>query len=64
MVVLLPSFSAVVWVVQTEGKAAGIPCEKRKFHALKHSIAPHLLDAGGTSRSDSRRIFSSRYHDM
>jgi len=28
------------------GQAAGLPPAKRKFHALKHSIATHLLDAG------------------
>lgn len=28
------------------GKAADIPPKKRKFHALKHSITTHLLDAG------------------
>jgi site-specific recombinase XerD len=27
-------------------RAAAIPKERRKFHALKHSIATHLLDAG------------------
>ena len=27
------------------GERAGLPKEKRKFHALKHSIAVHLLDA-------------------
>jgi site-specific recombinase XerD len=33
-------------LMQTYGEAAGLPQEKRKFHALKHSIATHLLDAG------------------
>jgi len=28
------------------GEVAGLPPEKQKFHALKHSIATHLLDAG------------------
>jgi site-specific recombinase XerD len=32
--------------MQTYGKTAGLPVEKRKFHCLKHSIATHLLDAG------------------
>src|SRR5919198_3679270 len=31
--------------MDTYGKMAGLPVEKRKFHALKHSIATHLLDA-------------------
>ena len=29
------------------GELAGIPESKRHFHALKHSIATHLLDARG-----------------
>src|SRR5437764_5878668 len=33
-------------LMQTYGKLAGLPAEKRKFHCLKHSIATHLLDAG------------------
>jgi type 1 fimbriae regulatory protein FimB len=33
-------------LMQTYGKAAGLPPEKWKFHCLKHSIATHLLDAG------------------
>lgn len=28
------------------GEAAGLPEDKRHFHALKHSIATHLLDVG------------------
>ncbi len=28
------------------GSAAGIPTEKQQFHALKHSIGTHILDAG------------------
>jgi integrase len=28
-----------------DGKRAGLPPEKQKFHRLKHSIATHLLDA-------------------
>jgi len=33
-------------LMQTYGKAADLPPEKRTFHILKHSIATHLLDAG------------------
>jgi len=28
------------------GSAAGLPPEKQQFHALKHSIGTHILDAG------------------
>ena len=28
------------------GTAAGLPTEKQQFHALKHSIGTHILDAG------------------
>ncbi len=28
------------------GRAAGLPEEKQQFHALKHSIGTHILDAG------------------
>lgn len=34
------------YLMKKYGKLAGIPKEKRHFHALKHSIATHLLDAG------------------
>lgn len=34
-------------LMQTYSELAGIAPEKRKFHCLKHSIATHLLDAGG-----------------
>jgi site-specific recombinase XerD len=33
-------------LMQKYGKMAGIPREKQRFHALRHSIAVHLLDAG------------------
>jgi len=33
-------------LMQKYGKLAAFPKEKRRFHALRHSIAVHLLDAG------------------
>jgi integrase/recombinase XerD len=33
-------------LMQTYGERAGIVKEKRRFHALRHAIAVHLLDAG------------------
>ena len=33
-------------MMQKYGTMAGIPGEKQRFHALRHSIAVHLLDAG------------------
>ena len=33
-------------LMKTYGKLAGLPEEKQKFHALKHSIGTHILDAG------------------
>jgi type 1 fimbriae regulatory protein FimB len=47
----LPIDRRTLWcAMQTYGKKAGLPPEKRKFHALKHSIATHLLDARGELR--------------
>ena len=43
----VPIDRRTLWHLMREyGKAAKLPAEKRKFHALKHSIATHLLDAG------------------
>ena len=33
-------------LMQKYGKRAAIPKSKRRFHALRHAIAVHLLDAG------------------
>ena len=33
-------------LMQTYGERAGIAKAKRRFHALRHAIAVHLLDAG------------------
>jgi integrase len=44
----VPIDRRTLWcAMQTYGKKAGLPPEKRKFHSLKHSIATHLLDARG-----------------
>jgi integrase len=44
----VPIDRRTLWcAMQTYGKQAGLPPEKRKFHSLKHSIATHLLDARG-----------------
>ena len=47
----VPIDRRTLWcAMQTYGKRAGLPPEKRKFHSLKHSIATHLLDARGELR--------------
>ncbi len=33
-------------LMQKYGQVAAIPKPKRRFHALRHAIAVHLLDAG------------------
>jgi integrase len=44
----VPIDRRTLWcAMQTYGKKAGVPPGKRKFHALKHSISTHLLDARG-----------------
>jgi site-specific recombinase XerD len=43
----VPINRCTLWVLMRDyAEAAGIHVSKRKFHALKHSIATHLLDAG------------------
>jgi len=43
----LPIDRRTLWhLMGTYGKLAELPKEKHKFHALKHSIGTHILDAG------------------
>jgi type 1 fimbriae regulatory protein FimB len=35
------------WLMKRYGERAGLPQDKRHFHCLKHSIATHMLSAGG-----------------
>ena len=35
------------WLMKRYGDLAGLPRDKRHFHCLKHSIATHMLSAGG-----------------
>jgi integrase len=43
----VPIDRRTLWHLMQEcGNAAKLPREKQKFHALKHAIAIHLLDAG------------------
>ncbi len=35
------------WLMKRYGERAGLPKDKRHFHCLKHSIATHMLSAGG-----------------
>src|SRR5499427_7929328 len=43
--IILPA--TLYWdLMQKYGRVADIPKAKRRFHALRHAIAVHLLDAG------------------
>ncbi len=48
-------------LMQKYGKGANIPKSKRRFHALRHAIAVHLLDAGADVAFVLRCVTRSRY---
>jgi integrase len=56
----VPIDRRTLWcAMQTYGEKAGLPPEKRKFHALKHSIATHLGDARADIAFIKQKVFQS-----
>src|SRR5712691_6585334 len=50
-------------LMQKYGQGAEIPKSKRRFHALRHAIAVHLLDAGADVAFVQDRLGHANIHN-